>query len=89
VEASKALGVYRPKDNGRDIRTGSKRLIVTIPPRHGKSLFISQYFPAWFVGMYPGKGVMLASYEADFAAGWGRSARGILEEWGHLIRVCK
>jgi predicted phage terminase large subunit-like protein len=66
---------------------GSKRLLVTIPPRHGKSEFISKWFPAWFVGMYPNKRVMLASYEADFAAGWGRKARAILEEWGHLFGV--
>jgi predicted phage terminase large subunit-like protein len=60
---------------------------VTISPRHGKSEFISKWFPAWFVGMYPNKRVMLASYEADFAAGWGRKARSILEEWGHLFGV--
>ena len=66
---------------------GSKRLIVTVPPRHGKSEFISKWFPAWFAGMYPNKRVMLASYEADFAAGWGRKARAILEEWGHLFGV--
>lgn len=66
---------------------GSKRLIVTISPRHGKSEFISKWFPAWHVGMYPSKRVMLASYEADFAAGWGRKARAILEEWGHLFGV--
>ena len=66
---------------------GSKRLIVTIPPRHGKSLFISQWFPAWHIGMYPAKRVILASYEAEFAGTWGRKARGVLEEHGHWFGV--
>src|SRR6202011_3997400 len=40
------------------------RLILTMPPRHGKSMLTSQYFPAWFLGTFPDKRVILASYEA-------------------------
>ena len=28
--------------------------------------------------------MILTGYEADFAAGWGRKARDLLEHWGHL-----
>lgn len=66
---------------------GSKRLIITVPPRHGKSLLVGQYVPAWFAGMYPDKRTIFASYEADFAAQWGRKARGVVEAWGHLFGV--
>ena len=52
-----------------------RRLMVFMPPRHGKSVFISQYFPAWFLGSFPDKHVLLCSYEATFAANWGRKAR--------------
>jgi predicted phage terminase large subunit-like protein len=66
-----------------DLAYGStRRLIVTMPPRHGKSMLISQYFPAWYIGMFPDRRVMLASYEAGFAATWGRKARDVLEELG-------
>lgn len=58
-----------------------KRLMVFMPPRHGKSLLCSQYFPAWFIGKYK-KRVILTSYEATFAASWGRLARDVLTEWG-------
>ena len=58
------------------------RLMVFLPPRHGKSELISKYFPAWYLGMYPDNRVILTSYEADFAAQWGRRARDLLEEWG-------
>jgi hypothetical protein len=61
------------------------RLIVTMPPRHGKSELISRFGPAWFLGNYPERKVMLASYEAGFAASWGRKARDVLEEYGPEI----
>ncbi len=51
------------------------RLLVPIPPRHGKSVLCSQYTPVWFLANWPCKRVILASYEADFAASWGRKAR--------------
>ncbi|PZR80339.1 MAG: hypothetical protein DLM65_08500 [Candidatus Aeolococcus gillhamiae] len=63
------------------VATGG-RLLVEMPPRHGKSELCSHYTPAWFVGTHPEKRVMLASYEADFAAGWGRKARDVLEQHG-------
>jgi len=59
-----------------------RRLLVTFPPRHGKSELISHHFPAWYLGRNPTHHVMLASYEADFAASWGRKARDVLEELG-------
>jgi predicted phage terminase large subunit-like protein len=58
------------------------RLIVTMPPRHGKSELTSRYFPAWYMGRFPDRQVMLASYEAGFAATWGGKARNLLEEHG-------
>ena len=56
--------------------------MVSMPPRHGKSELVSRYFAAWFLGTFPDKRIMLVSYEADFAATWGRKARDLLEEHG-------
>lgn len=61
------------------------RLIVTMPPRHGKSQLCSATFPAWYLGRYPERRVILASYEAGFAATWGRKARSLIEEWGPRV----
>lgn len=73
-------------DKLRDVAAGRvKRLLVTMPPRHGKSELISKYFPAWYVATSPEKRVILASYEADFAASWGRKSRDILSEYGKEI----
>jgi predicted phage terminase large subunit-like protein len=61
------------------------RVIINLPPRHGKSDFISMYTPAWFLGMNPDKRVILTSYEADFAAQWGRKARSLIEDFGQFF----
>ena len=62
------------------ILEGGGRLIITLPPRHGKSELISKYTPAWFLSRFPERNVILASYESDFAAHWGRQVRNILNE---------
>lgn len=59
-----------------------KNLMIFMPPRHGKSELTSKYFPAWYLGKFPDKRVILTSYEADFAAGWGYKVRNILQEYG-------
>ncbi len=61
---------------------GPQRLIVAVPPRHGKSELISRHTPAWFLGCFPEKRVMLATYGGDFAMSWGRKNRDLLEEHG-------
>ncbi len=64
---------------------GIRRLIVTMPPRHGKSELCSKYLPAWYLGMFPEHRVILASYESSFAAEWGRKARNVLEQDGPSV----
>lgn len=66
-----------------DVAAGRiKRLMVFMPPQHGKSQLVSQYFSAWYLGLFPDNRIILGSYEADFAATWGRKARNLLEEFG-------
>jgi predicted phage terminase large subunit-like protein len=64
-----------------------KRLMLCMPPRHGKSELVSRYFPAWHIGLYPDRRIILTSYEAPFAASWGRKARDVLLESGWLFGV--
>ena len=52
-----------------------KRLIVVMPPRHGKSEMVSHWLPVWYLENFPRNRVILCSYEADFAAKWGGKAR--------------
>ena len=62
-----------------DIAAGkSKRVIVNIAPRHGKSELISYLAPAWFLGKYPQKKVIMASHTADLAVNFGRRVRNLV-----------
>jgi predicted phage terminase large subunit-like protein len=70
----------------RDLASGRlRRLAVFMPPRHGKSTACSQYFPAWLLGTYPDRRVILTGHTAEFTAGWGRKVRDLLTEWGPRV----
>lgn len=59
-----------------------------MPPRHGKSELISHWFPVWYLNQFPENRVILTSYEADFAASWGKKVRDTIEENSSLtVRV--
>ena len=52
-----------------------KILIVTVPPRHGKSQQCSIDFPAWFLGKNPDKEIIVASYSGELAQDFGGKTR--------------
>ena len=54
------------------------RLIITMPPRHGKSELASRRFPAWCQGRNPHWQQIFAAYGADFAQDFGRDVRNIM-----------
>lgn len=62
-----------------EIAAGTKkRVIVNIAPRHGKSELISYLAPAWFLGKFPHKKVIMASHTADLAVNFGRRVRNLV-----------
>ncbi len=63
-------------------RSEIKRLMVFMPPRHGKSEVVSKKFPAWYLGRNPDKDIIISSYAADLAYDFSRIARNTLHEWG-------
>ncbi len=62
------------------VSSRSGRLIINLPPRHGKSEFMSKFLPTWFLGTFPDKRVILTSYESSFAQSFGRSVMGLLKD---------
>ena len=62
-----------------EIASGKKkRVIVNIAPRHGKSELISYLAPAWFLGKYPQKKIIMGSHTADLAVNFGRRVRNLV-----------
>lgn len=56
-----------------------KRLMIQMPPRHGKSELASRRFPAWFLGRMPNRNIIAASYNSDLATDFGREVRNIVD----------
>ena len=56
------------------------RIAVSIPPRHGKSFLVSVYFPAWFLGNFPDKKVLMVSHTTDLAVDFGRKVRNLVDQ---------
>lgn len=65
------------------------RLIVMMPPRHGKTMHVSQALPAWTLGRNPKSHIILASYGAELAEGNSRKARSYMrsDRWPFECRV--
>lgn len=55
------------------------RLMIFMPPRHGKSELASRRFPAWYLGRNPEKSIIAASYNSDLASDFGRTVRNIVK----------
>ncbi|UZF94882.1 phage terminase large subunit [Bosea sp. NBC_00550] len=56
----------------------TKRLIITVPPRHGKSICAAVALPAWMLGKDPSLKIMVASYGSDLAAKHARDFRTVI-----------
>ena len=63
------------------------RLIVSMPPRHGKSELVSRRFVPWVQGRDPYRNVIFATYNEDFAKDFGADVRNImtLPQYKHVF----
>jgi len=74
---------YRPAAHHRKIARAlervskgeCKRLMIFMPPRHGKSMLASEYFPAWYFGHHPNHQIIHTTYAQDLADDFGRKVR--------------
>ena len=62
----------------RAAREPDARLIITMPPRHGKTELASVRFAPWLLANCPMADVIAATYAQDFADELGRKARGVM-----------
>lgn len=71
-------------------RGESPCLILSMPPRHGKSAIISRRLPIWFLGRNPSLRVILATYGQTLSSDMSRDAKRVRDAtidaglWSHL-----
>ena len=56
-----------------------KRVIINIAPRMGKSEFSSYLFPAYFLGKYPQKKIIMGTHTAGLSEDFGRRIRNLID----------
>ena len=61
------------------------RLLVLLPPRHSKSMTITETFPAWFIGKDPERRVILTAYGDSLARTFGRRNLRKLQEYAEPL----
>lgn len=57
-----------------------KRVIINIAPRMGKSEFSSYLFPAFFLGNFPNKKIIMGTHTAGLSEDFGRRVRNLLDD---------
>lgn len=64
-----------------------KRLIISMPPQHGKSMGASTLLPAYLLGLNPDMRIAIASYSALLASKFNRRVQRIIEseEYGEIF----
>lgn len=65
----------------RDVEAGENRMLtVSMPPRSGKSVLTSLYFPLWLQRIHPSWKIGMLSHDDSLVNGWASSQRKIIEE---------
>ena len=63
------------------VNKGEKsRIILQLPPRHGKSELATIKFPAWALGKFPELEFIISSYSTELASEFGRKARDLMND---------
>jgi len=64
-----------------DVAKGlSPRLMLLMPPRHGKSELASKMFPPWHLGRYPDHEIIACSYNISLAMGFSKKIKQIIDD---------
>lgn len=58
----------------------SPRLMLTVPPRHGKSELASRLFPAYVLGRDPDMSIIATSYSAALSSRFNRDVQRVIEQ---------
>lgn len=73
-------------DELEKVLTGeTKRLMIFMPPRHGKSMTVTKTFPSYFLGKNPNKRVIEVSYGDELAKEFGEANRAKILEFGEQL----
>ena len=62
-----------------------KRLMIFVPPQHGKSEIVSRRFPAWALGKNPKLKIVGSSYSTDLARNFCRAIQRTIDDRDYAV----
>jgi predicted phage terminase large subunit-like protein len=60
-------------------------ILLSEPPRHGKTELISKHLPPWYLGKYPSDRIILTSYSSELSTSNSDVAKSNFETWGPVL----
>ena len=69
----------------KNINDGDAKIIINMPPRHGKTAFCAEWLPLWFLAKHPTKNIMLSTYNQKYATLLGRKAKDLINRYGNVL----
>ena len=58
---------------------GFTRLVLHEPPQHGKSLQVTELFPAFYIGNNPDHNIIITAYSDDHAQSFSRNIKNVID----------
>ncbi|WP_231419913.1 terminase large subunit domain-containing protein [Pontibacillus sp. HN14] len=59
-----------------------KKVLIDVPPQHGKSVFWTETFPSYFIQKNPGKSAMVTGYGKELVERFGENNRSKIQQYG-------
>ena len=69
------------------INDGNAKIIINMPPRHGKTAFCSEWLPLWYLNKHPTKNIMLATYNQKYATHLGRNVKDLIHKYKNILQL--
>ena len=66
------------------VRGEKKRIIFSLPPRHGKTFLTTQHFPCYYLGKNPNKKVISTAYGQSLAEDFGVFVKNTMRDDRHI-----
>ena len=78
---------YLSLEIARAVARGSCGLLISAPPRHGKSKLSTVATPIWALENFPTKNIIVATYGEDLSTDFSREIRDTIEQNQHQLNV--
>jgi len=75
----------REKMLSGEIKSENQYIMLSIPPRHGKSMNVTETLPSYFLGKFPNERVIMVSYGDDLVVDFSRKNRDKVSEYGKSL----